>query len=310
MPEALHYSINKFFILAIYSIKDLEKLCGIKAHTIRIWEQRYGLVVPKRTKTNIRYYQDEDLKHLLNVVFLNKNGTKISMIAKMSRQEITNEVSNNVAIGAENNAQLNALTISMIEMDELKFHHVMCKNVKEVGFEKTMLEVIYPFLEKLGVLWLTGTVTPAQENFMSCLIRQKILMAIDSLPISSGRGVRKFMIFLPEGENQELSLMFMHYLLKSRGHQVIYMGLNNSVYDLQDAYNIRRPSYIFTMISETFTKQPVQKYVDQLAKTFSDSQILLSGYQVISQSIERPDNVRLLRSLRETITFLDELKTI
>jgi len=294
--------------LAIYSIKDLEKLCGIKAHTIRIWEQRYGLVVPKRTKTNIRYYQDEDLKHLLNIVFLNKNGTKISMIAKMSHEEITNEVSNNAAIGIENDVQLNALTISMIEMDELKFHHVMCKSVKEVGFENTMLDIVYPFLEKLGVLWLTGSVTPAQENFMSCLIRQKILRATDGLPFANGRGVRKFMIFLPEGENQELSLMFMHYLLKSRGHQVIYMGLNISVHDLQDAYNIIRPSYLFTMISETYTQQPVQKYVDQLSETFPESQVLLSGYQVMSQSIKRPGNVRLLGSLGDTITFLEDLK--
>lgn len=296
--------------MAIYSIKDLEKLCGIKAHTIRIWEQRYGLVVPKRTKTNIRYYQDEDLKHLLNIVFLNKNGTKISRIAKMTRQEIINQVSNNAAIGVENDVQLNALTISMIEMDELKFDHVICKSVKEVGFEKTMLEVVYPFLDKLGVLWLTGSVTPAQENFMSCLIRQKILRATDALRIPSGRGVRKFMIFLPEGENQELSLMFMHFLLKSRGHQVIYMGLNNSVQDLQDAYNILRPSYLFTMISETYTQQPVQKYVDQLAETFPESQVLLSGYQVMSQSIKRPENVKLLGSLGETITFLEELKKI
>ncbi len=294
--------------MAIYSIKDLEKLCGIKAHTIRIWEQRYGLVVPKRTKTNIRYYQDEDLKHLLNIVFLNKNGTKISMIAKMSRQEISNQVSNNAAIGVENDVQLNALTIAMIEMDELKFHHVICKSEKEIGFEKTMLEVVYPFLDKLGVLWLTGSVSPAQENFMSCLIRQKILKATDALPIKSGRGVRKFMIFLPEGENQELSLMFMHYLLKSRGHRVIYMGLNNSVQDIQDAYSILRPSYLFTMVSETYAQQPVQKYVDQLADTFPESQVLLSGYQVMSQSINRPDNVKLLGSLGDTITFLEELK--
>ena len=296
--------------MAIYSIKDLEKLCGIKAHTIRIWEQRYGLIVPKRTKTNIRYYQDDDLKHLLNIVFLNKNGTKISRIAKMTRQEITNQISNNAAIGVENDVQLNALTISMIEMDELKFHYVISKNVKEVGFEKTMLEVVYPFLDKLGVLWLTGSVTPAQENFMSCLIRQKILRATDALPIASGRGVRKFMIFLPEGENQELSLMFMHFLLKSRGHQVIYMGLNNSVQDLQDAYNILRPSYLFTMISETYTQQPVQKYVDQLSETFPESQVLLSGYQVMSQSINRPDNVRLLGSLGDTISFLEDLKKV
>lgn len=231
------------------------------------------------------------------------------MIAKMSLQEISNKVSNNTAIGNESDVQLNALTISMIEMDEIKFHHIMSKNIKELGFEKTMLNVVYPFLEKLGVLWLTGSVNPAQENFMTCLIRQKMLMAIDALPIASGRGVRKFMIFLPEGEHQELSLMFMHYLLKFRGFQVLYMGLNNSVCDLQDAYEIHRPSYLFTMISETYTQQPVQKYVDQLASSFPESKVLLSGYQVISQSLKCPENVKLLASLTETIDFMEELKS-
>ena len=168
--------------MAIYSIKDLEKLTGIKAHTIRIWEQRYQIVMPKRTRTNIRYYDDNDLKYLLNVALLNKNGTKISKIAKMGEQEIAVKVAELSEVSFENTTQLDALTISMIEMDEYKFDKIISTNIDQLGFEKTMIEIINPFLEKLSVLWLTGSINPAQEHFISCLIRQKIIVAIDKVP--------------------------------------------------------------------------------------------------------------------------------
>lgn len=293
--------------MAVYSIKDLEKLTGIKAHTIRIWEQRYNIVQPKRTKTNIRYYEDEDLKLILNVALLNKNGIKISKIAKMSRHEIAEKVAAISEINFEYDTQLDALTISMIEMDEFKFDRIVSTNIKQLGFERTMLEVIYPFLEKLSLLWLTGSINPAQENFMSYLIRQKIIVAIDNEPLPSGRSIKKFLIYLPEGEKQELSMLFMHYLVKSRGHHVIYIGQEMALADLKDAYDIQRPDYIFTMITETFAKEPVQRYVDKLSHTFQNGTILLSGYQVIAQNVRPPHNVVILQNLYQMIEFLEAL---
>ena len=294
--------------MAIYSIRDLEKLCGIKAHTIRIWEQRYGIVIPKRTKTNIRYYQDADLKTLLNVALLNKNGFKISKIAKMSPVEMVEKVAAISEINFEYNTQLDALTISMIEMDEYKFDRIISTNIQQIGFERTVLEIIYPFLDKLSVLWLTGSVNPIQENFMSYLIRQKIIAAIDNEPFSSGKNVKKFMIFLPEGENQELSLLLMHYLLKSRRNQVVYLGQNVSIQDLKDACNIHKPDFIFTMVTETYSKQPVQKYVNRLSENFPDTEIILSGYQIMAQNVSSRGNVSALGSLDEVIHFLDILR--
>lgn len=293
--------------MAVYSIKDLEKLSGIKAHTIRIWEQRYGIVHPKRTKTNIRYYEDEDLKFLLNVALLNKNGIKISKIAKMNRTEVAEKVSAISEINFEYGTQLDALTISMIEMDEYKFDRIISTNIKQLGFERTMLEIIYPFLEKLSLLWLTGSINPAQENFMSYLIRQKVIVAIDNEPLPSGRNINKFLIYLPEGEKQELSMLFMHYLVKSRRHHVIYIGQEMALSDLKDAYDIHRPDYIFTMITETFAREPVQRYVDKLASTFPDATILLSGYQVIAQNVRPAENVTILKSLDQMIGFLNEV---
>lgn len=295
--------------VAVYSIKDLEKLSGIKAHTIRAWEQRYGIIQPQRTRTNIRYYQDEDLKYLLNIALLNKNGIKISKIARMTRAEVAEKVSAISEINFEYGTQLDALTLSMIEMDEYKFDRIVSTNIQQIGFERTVLELIYPFLDKLSVLWLTGSINPVQENFISYLIRQKVVVAIDREPLATGQNGRKFLLFLPEGERQELSLLFMHYLLKRRRNQVIYLGQEISITDLRDAYAIHRPDFIYTMITETFAKEPVQQYVDRISEAFPESTILLSGYQMAVQPVILPGNVEVLKSLGETLHFVDRINS-
>ncbi|MBR9919850.1 MAG: MerR family transcriptional regulator [Bacteroidetes bacterium] len=294
--------------MAIYSISDLEKLSGIKAHTIRVWEQRYGIINPERTETNIRYYKDEDLKLLLNIALLKRNGLRISKIAKMDRGEIEAKVAEVSEINFEYGTQLDALTLSMIEMDELKFERIISTNIQQIGFERTMLEVIQPFLDKLSVLWLTGSINPVQESFIGYLIRQKLIVAIDKLELHTGPDVRKFILYLPEGERQELSLLFMHFMLKLRGHQVLYIGQEMAITDLADVQKIHNPDFIFTMISETFSKEPVHHYIDHLSKQFQNTEILISGYQVVAQEVESKDNIRVLHSLQETIEFLDTVK--
>ena len=293
--------------VAVYSIKDLEKLSGIKAHTLRIWEQRYGIINPKRTKTNIRYYLDEDLKFILNVALLNKNGLKISKISKMTKREIAEKVAAISEINFEFGTQLDALTISMIEMDEYKFDRIIGTNIQQLGFEKTMLEVVYPFLDKLSLLWLTGSINPVQENFISFLIRQKLIVAIDKEPLPSGESPKKFLLYLPEGERQELSLLFMHYLLKVRGFRVSYIGQDISFNDIKDAHSIIKPDFIFTMITEAFARDSLQTYIDNLSRKFPDTQLLFSGYQVVAQQVKESENVVILKSLPQTLSFLKSL---
>ncbi len=296
--------------VAVYSINDLEKLSGIKAHTLRIWEQRYGLIVPKRTPTNIRYYDDDDLKFVLNVALLNRNGYRISKIAKMSRAEIAEEVASVSDLSFEGDTQLDALTLAMIEMDEYKFERILSANIHQMGFERTMLEVVYPFLEKLSLLWLTGSINPVQENFISNLIRQKLIAAIDKLPLPTGPQVRKFILFLPEGERQELTLLFMHYLVKNRKHHVVYLGQDISPADLRDAERIAKPNYVFTMITESFGQEPAQRYVDKLCDIFPNARVLLTGYQVMAQSVRPPANAVILQSLDQTLHFLETLHRV
>jgi DNA-binding transcriptional MerR regulator len=295
--------------VAVYSISDLEKLSGIKAHTLRIWEQRYGIIEPKRTETNIRYYEDDDLKFIINVALLNRNGFKISKIARMTRQQIAEQVANlSEPSNAQDGSLLDALTLSMIDMDEYKFDRILNGSTRQIGFERTMLELVYPFLEKLSVLWLTGSINPVQENYISYLIRQKLIVAIDKAPLPApNAGGKCFALYLPQGERQELSLLFMTYLLKVRGHNVLYLGQDISVTDLRDACNIRTPDYIFTMITETFARESVQHYIDRLAATCSDVHILLSGYQVVAQEVEPPANVTILKSLDHTMALLAQL---
>lgn len=294
-------------LVAVYSINDLEKLSGIKAHTLRIWEQRYGIIEPKRTPTNIRYYQDDDLKFILNVALLKKRGVKISKIAKMSRREIAEMAASFSDVDISYSTQLDALTISMIEMNEYKFTRILDTNIRQMGFEQAMMEVIYPFLEKLNVLWLTGSINPAQENFIGAIIRQKLIASVNELPVVTNPSKASFLLFLPEGERQELSLLFMHYLLRKRGLRSIYLGQDISLYDLKDACNSLHPHYIFTMISETFAKEPVQRYVDSMSETFPESEIILSGYQVIAQKVPSERNVHVIKSLPETLDFLQHL---
>lgn len=292
--------------MAIYSIKDLEKLSGIKAHTIRIWEQRYKLIQPKRTQTNIRYYEDTELKLLLQISLLNKNGIKISRIANLTRVQIAEQVASISETNFEYDTQMDAISISMIEMDEPKFDAIINVYIAQLGFERTMCEVIYPFLERLGILWLTGSITPVQENFISYLIRQKIMVAINNEPISKGIGVKKFILFLPERETQELSLLFMHFLLRSRGIQVIYIGQNITLNDLIDTCGIHQPDYLYTIINEPIP-QSLQVYVNTLAEKFPHIQLLLSGYQVVSQHLRTPPNVTIMHNLMDTIAAIDNI---
>ena len=294
--------------MAVYSIKDLEKLSGIKAHTIRIWEQRYNLICPSRTKTNIRYYDDTDIKLLLNIALLNKNGIKISKISTMTREEIAEKVAQISEVNFEYDTQLDALTISMIEMDEYKFDRILSSNIQQIGFERTMMDVIYPFLERLSLLWLTGSVNPVQEHFMSYLLRQKVIVAIDSEPLAFGRDTKKFVIYLPEGERQELSLLFMHYMLKSRQYHVVYLGQEISLDDLKDCSIVHKPDFIFTLINEPFAKISVQKYLDSVSNHFCGANILVSGYQVVTKELDVPQNVHILKSFQETIEYIDRLK--
>jgi len=294
--------------VSTYSIKDLEQLSGIKAHTLRIWEQRYNLLSPKRTDTNIRYYDDADLKLILNVALLNDNGFKISKIAGMSEAEMREEVVKLTEKSLTHDDQIHALTICMIEMDEERFDKVLSTNILKIGFEQTMMNIIYPFMSKIGVLWQTGAINPAQEHFISNLVRQKLIVAIDG-QIYKGGG-KKFLLYLPEGELHEVSILFAAYLIKARGHKVIYLGQNTPNEDLLAVYKLHDPEFLLTVITTSPSSEYIQEYIDALSERFHKAQILLSGYQIVGQDLKFPKNVKTLHYIRQIKEYLDEIEQV
>lgn len=289
-----------------YSIKDLEQLSGIKAHTLRIWEQRHNLLNPKRTDTNIRYYDDEDLKLILNVAMLNNHGIKISKIAAMSVAEISEEIIRLTEQSVDHNDQIQALTICMIEMDEDRFEKILSTSIIKLGFEDTILKVVYPFLTRIGVLWLTGAISPAQEHFISNLIRQKLIVAIDG-EVGNNFG-KTFMLFLPEGELHEISLLFSSYLIKKHGHKVIYLGQNTPDADLVSVYTMQKPDFLLTVITSSPSGEKVQEYINMLGNEFPDAKVFVSGLQTIEQALSIPSNISLLTYAKEIKTFLVQLE--
>ena len=293
--------------MAIYSIRDLEKLTGIKAHTIRIWEQRYGMVKPARTDTNIRYYTDENLRLLFNIALLNRHGYKISKLAKMSPEDVAKRVADIAENNGSQNAQIDALTLAMIDLDEATFDRIFSTYTLENGFERTMVELVYPFLDKLNVLWLTNSVSPAHEKFIGHLIRRKLMYAIDKEPAVTSRDAAIFLLYLPDDESQELTLLFMHYLLRNRRQRVVYLGYKISLSDLEDASQPLRPDYVFTILQEPIPRHPIQGYIEAAAQIVNPAQLPLTGAQLFVNPVKLPANTRVLNGLQDTIEFLDNL---
>jgi DNA-binding transcriptional MerR regulator len=290
-----------------YSIKDIEKLTGIKAHTIRIWEQRYGLVEPHRTETNIRYYDDDQLKTLLNVSMLVKHGKKISQIAKLTPDLLHQEVHSLAKTPADRNdffqIQIDSLIISMIELDEIRFEKIISTSTLRYGFETVMIEIIIPFLQKVGLLWATEEINVAQEHFITNLIRRKLIVAIDAI-IPNPDYTKKFLLFLPEGELHELGLLFAKYLVKSRGFKTIYLGQSVPLQDIVKLREYYRPDYILTYFTVTYDPQKMNEYVLGLINTFHKETLLLCGPQAASLNIPLPSNCKIVLAIPQLIEIL------
>lgn len=287
-----------------YSIKDLEKLTGIKAHTIRIWEKRYQLISPERTSTNIRYYSDGDLKKLLNVSTLNRNGLKISNIVSMDNEEINQRIMDISDTSYDYDNQIEQLIISMIDMDEHRFDRVLSSSVIKMGFDDTVIKVLYPFFEKIGVLWQIGSICPAQEHFVSALVRQKLIIAIDGQSGSYKSDSKIFLMFLPSGEWHELGLLFYSYLVKKSGYKVIYLGQSVPFEDLLEVKDRHEIDYLFTSITTPLTQTKYADYIHQLSESFGKTEIFITGYQTNEFNIDLPGNVKKVTSPEDFMKFL------
>ena len=292
--------------MSVYSIKDLEHLSGIKAHTIRIWEQRYHLFSPNRTETNIRFYNEDDLKLILNIATLRSHGYKISKIVDMNDREIHEAVHDICKYSESLSDQIYSLTNSMVDIDELAFLEILNRNIERYGFEKVMTEIVYPFMNKVGVLWLTNSINPAQEHFISNLVRQTLIVKTSEVAIHPEQPL--FLLFLPEKEPHELGILYANYLLRANGIRTVFFGQSVPLDALEEAYHKLEPAYILTAMITAPDPSNVQQYVNLLGSKFKDSRVLITGPRVVAQDIEISDNMTILNSFHDLYPIIHETK--
>ncbi|MBA9076288.1 MULTISPECIES: MerR family transcriptional regulator [Rufibacter] len=291
--------------MAHYSIKELEHLSGIKAHTLRIWEQRYQLLQPKRTATNIRYYDDADLKNLLNVALLYQEGYKISKIAQLPPTQVAEEVLKLTENELGQEQFINQLIVAMVELNEVLFERVLSRAILQLGFQQSVRLVVYPFLSKIGLLWQTANITPAHEHFMSQLIRQKMLVAIDALPVQQDKSAPRIVLYLPEGELHEVALLFGHYLFRSAGFSTLYLGQHLPFCDLLGAVKQFKPDYVFSVFTTPVFKVPISEYLEELVEKTTLRQVLVCGAMLQYFPADAlPEKVTCFKSIDEMEQWL------
>lgn len=292
--------------MSTYTIKDLEKISGIKAHTIRIWEQRYQFLQPQRTETNIRTYSSDELKTILNVSLLNKYGFKISHIDKMSAEQMEEKILSLNQIDAQKERVVNALIKEMVSLNMANFERQMDTYIGQKGIEKTILEIIFPFMERVGILWVTNHINPAQEHLATNIIRQKIILGIEKLhPVLQYS--KRIVLFMPEGEYHEIGLLYVHYLLKQRGFYVDYLGANVPMVDLKYLSEFHKVDYLYCHLTSPAKNFKIHKFFDQLSEVGKNIPIIISGQLAQAYKGAIANNIQLKRTLQETISFLESI---
>ncbi len=289
-----------------YTIKDLEKLSGIKAHTIRIWEQRYSFLKPHRTDTNIRFYSNDELKTILNVALLNKYGFKISHIDKMGETEMQDKITSLGQTEAQQERVVNSLIKHMVDLDIESFEALLDSFIKTRGVETSISQIIFPFLQKIGTLWVTNHINPAQEHLVTNVIRQKLIAGTDALHNSIKKD-KTVLLFLPEGEYHELGLLFMNFVLKNRGVNTIYLGCSIPLADVEYLATLKKPDFLYTHLTNPGAKFNFNRFVTDIAKNSSKTPVIISGQLASNYESKISDPIFLKKNYAEVMEFVSGL---
>lgn len=260
--------------MATYSIAEVETLTGIQAHTLRIWERRYDIIKAKRTETKIRYYDDEQLKLLLNISILLNCGYRISKIDKLDKDEISDLVFESMNDnGAKTEGDIQGMVVSMLNLDEDLFNEIFDKYVDQYGILKTVEKLIYPFLFQVGLLWGTNRAMPAQEHFVSNLIRLKFFAEIEKLPAAKKKA-GKLVLFMPEGEHHEIGVLLGNFLARKNGIKTYYLGTNVPAKDVITVLKTVKAEMALTVI--VLWREEYEKQLERIV-TETNGRILVSG---------------------------------
>ena len=284
--------------MAEYKIKDLENLTGIKSHTIRIWEKRYRILTPERTDTKIRTYSDSELTHLLTVSMLNRNGIKISKIAQLSQDDM-NKLLWDIKVNKQPEFSMEKFILALVSLDEELFKETLNGLLELVGLEKTFTDHLIPFLDRIGIMWLIGSINPAQEHFMSNLIRQKIISEIDKQEVPKSKNPSVLM-YLPEHEWHEISLLFYHFLIRSKGFHTFYLGQSLPYDSLVECIEKLKPNAVLTSWLTAVDGEFVVSYFKKLNKDYPNLDVFAGGAQIQQNS----------KSLKNYIVELKDISSI
>jgi DNA-binding transcriptional MerR regulator len=287
-----------------FSIAQLAQFSGIKQHTIRIWEQRYHALTPNRSEGNTRYYDNAQLRRLLNLVSLSATGYKIAKLSPLSDKELFKliEAQKETSQSAVNDLFISQILAAGIEYNEALFEKIFSHCVLRFGVKTTYLEIIYPSLVRLGLLWSSGNLPPAQEHFLSNLYRQKLLTAIDSLPVATDKQ-DSWLLFSREDEFHEMGLLFAHYLLKSSGKKVIYLGTNVPLTSVTQCVPVTKVENVLFFLVHNENVDEVNDYIDKLQKELRGKRIVIASNRKLAPQLAR-------RKKREVIQSVDELLNV
>ena len=286
----------------LFSISELQQFSGIKAHTIRVWEKRYNALNPTRSEGNTRYYDNTQLRRLLNIVSLMESDYKVSELCCMTDEMLfkllEGKLKDSQSSVGTNEYFISQLIAAATSFDETYFEKIFSNCVLRLGMRNTYLNVIYPLLNRIGIMWSTGKISPAYDHFSSNIIKQKLYSAIDSLPPakSSRNG---WLLFLPENEFHEIGLLFSHYLIRQAGKKVIYLGSNVPFETLLDAVEKTTPEHLFFFLVHHNTPENSQDYIDSLKKYFGKIKIYLSGNEKLISKLKVGKEFNWIRSVEE-----------
>jgi DNA-binding transcriptional MerR regulator len=264
-------------------------MSGIKAHTLRIWEQRYKILKPERTLTNIRYYNNDDLRRILNISILNKNGHKISAIAPLDDSALVREVEKYLSDYLKESNKIESLYMSLLDMDEARFEKIINASILNLGFETTIENIVFPFLKHLGNMWQVGAISPAQEHYISNLIRQKLISGLDRLNPETNAIPKTFLFFLPGHELHEMGLLYTCYLAKAKGHKCLYLGQSVPLEDLIDISKSHRPDYLVSILTSRLPDDGLEAFLQGCEQSLEHCRFLVSGRLVM----EPNENIKL-----------------
>jgi hypothetical protein len=285
-----------------YSISDLEQLSGVKAHTIRVWERRYGGLKPMRSEGNTRYYDDVQLKRLLNVVSLMAKGRKASELFSMTDSGLNALIDEQLDDSRSENPQyeyfISKMIVDGLNYNEAGFERNYSVCLVRYGLKNTYLNILYPLLMRLGLLWSKDAMTPAQEHFMSCLIKQKIISAIDGLPVPS-EPKDSWMLFLPEDEYHEIGMLFAHYVIRAAGRKTIYLGASVPFDSLKQSIRDNRPDHLLFFLIRNRSVEETQQYLDDLAGNAKGVRLHVAGHERLIGQLKLKKNTDWIRSVDE-----------